>query len=80
MSRRALLIALLAAPLALTASCKNKKKAPPAKAPPAAAAPAAPAPAAPAASGGVDRRVEAAKKALQEAAARRQRQLDNVGK
>lgn len=75
MLRKALCLALLATPLALGTGCEDKKKPlPPAKATPAATTPAA-------TSGSkVDRRVEAATKAMQEASRKREKQLDNVGK
>lgn len=75
MLRNALCLVLLATLLALGVGCEDKKKPlPPVKAEPAATTPAA-------TSGSkVDRRVEAATKAMQEASRKREKQLDNVGK
>ncbi len=81
MIRRSLLFAALAAPLFLGAGCKDKKKAP--STPPQSSA----ATRSQAAttteqkvSRGASRQLEAATKALQEAAARRAKKLDDISK
>lgn len=77
MLRKALCLALIATPLAFGVSCEDKKK----PLPPPTPAATATTPAAVAPSGsGVDRRVEGATKAMQQAASKREKQLDNVGK